>query len=1235
MTTHDARQGRALVFVSLAIILFGTLPAAGSASSLRSPATPSAGAELTLEQRVEYQRRIDEVTWRHTLWPAENRRPKPALDEVLPRSATAARVADDLRKAGALGTYYRRPLTPAQVQAEIERMASHSQQPAVLREIWSALDGDPRLVAECLARPALADRLLRSWFAADDRWHGATRERAEADLRAGGGRRTDADLTGVGTEEAGTIETAVAALAVGHTSDLLEAEDQFYAVTVRERRGRDAKVTVASWPKLPFETWWREAAGQIPATAAVVDADYALPSISRSQLAADSWSPTSFMPRPRESHVAVWTGAEMLVWGGILYYPETGARYSPATDSWHSMSIVGEPSPRSRPSAVWTGTEMIVWGGWGGSDVNNLLNTGGRYNPATDTWAATSTGANVPAGRNLHATVWTGAEMIVWGGVGASGAQFGSGARYDPVADAWSPVSTANAPAGRANPAAVWTGTEMIVWGGRGAFPNPQTYFDTGGRYDPASDTWTPMAVAGAPAGRTLHSAVWTGSEMVVWGGSNNSGFTLLNDGGRYDPASDTWSPTSLAGAPAPRSSHTAVWTGARMTVWGGCASHDCSYQHNSGGRYDPASDTWSPTSAAGAPAGRFLHTAIWTGTEMIVWGGRIGSYVTNTGGRYDPASDMWVPTALTPAPQQRTLPTAVWTGVEMLVWGVDAQLLDKFVYRYAPATDVWIRHVGYDAPDARSGHSAVWTGTEMIVWGGAVTGFGTSLTGGRFNPLAGTWTDTSWTGAPTPRVWHSAVWTGEEMIVWGGCLDEGCRYRLDTGARYDPVADTWSPMSASGAPSARNTHAAVWTGTEMVVWGGQPLTNTGGRYDPASDAWSPTSLAGAPSARWSHTAVWTGTELIVWGGYDGTSVFATGGRYSPSTDTWAPTPTTGAPVARWNHVAVWTGLEMIVWGGNADVDWPYEATATGGRYDPASGGWTSTAAARAPSGRSAHRAVWTGTHMLVWGGFLEPSSISTNTGGLYLATVPRLAGDDTPGVDVAGTGAWFLRNANTAGAADLVFGYGPQGVAWVALEGDWNGDGVDTPGLYDPTSGFFLLRNQNAPGGADLAFGFGPGGAGLVPLAGDWNGDGVDTVGVYAPASGFFFLRNQNAPGGADLAFGFGPGGAGAMPLAGDWDGDGDDTAGVYIPALGVFFLRDANAGGPADRVFGYGPGDAGWLPLVGDWDGDGDDAVGLYDPSSGFFFLKDHPSSGPADRVFGYGPSRASPLTGNWDGR
>ncbi len=51
--------------------------------------------------------------------------------------------------------------------------------------------------------------------------------------------------------------------------------------------------------------------------------------------------------------------------------------------SWSSLMDNAAPSPRSGQIAVWTGNEMIVWGGAAGSVEN--LNDGARYNPVTRT----------------------------------------------------------------------------------------------------------------------------------------------------------------------------------------------------------------------------------------------------------------------------------------------------------------------------------------------------------------------------------------------------------------------------------------------------------------------------------------------------------------------------------------------------------------------------------------------------------------------------------------------------------------------------------------------------------------------------------------------------------------------------------------------------------------------------------------------------------------------------------
>ncbi|MGC8802760.1 MAG: Kelch repeat-containing protein [Bacteroidales bacterium] len=150
---------------------------------------------------------------------------------------------------------------------------------------------------------------------------------------------------------------------------------------------------------------------------------------------------------------------------------------------------------------------------------------------------------------------------------------------------------------------------------------------------------------------------------------------------------------------------------------------------------------------------------------------------------------------------------------------------------------------------------------------------------------------------------------------------------------------ESWAATSATGAPFARTRHTAVWTGSEMIIWGGWDgapynYLNTGGRYNPATDSWTATNTNNAPQGRWYHTAVWTGSEMIIWGGFK--SLFLnTGGRYNPTTDTWISTSTTNAPSERAGHAAVWTGSEMIVWGGRNP-----NSLNTGGRYNPASDTW-------------------------------------------------------------------------------------------------------------------------------------------------------------------------------------------------------------------------------------------------------------------------------------------------------
>src|SRR5438093_8030769 len=112
--------------------------------------------DLTFEQRVEAQRAIERVYWSHRSWPGENPQPKPALESVMSESVIRAKVEGYLKKSSALEQLWGRPITGDQLQAELDRMVSQTRAPETLREIFSALNEDPVVIAETLARQTLA-----------------------------------------------------------------------------------------------------------------------------------------------------------------------------------------------------------------------------------------------------------------------------------------------------------------------------------------------------------------------------------------------------------------------------------------------------------------------------------------------------------------------------------------------------------------------------------------------------------------------------------------------------------------------------------------------------------------------------------------------------------------------------------------------------------------------------------------------------------------------------------------------------------------------------------------------------------------------------------------------------------------------------------------------------------------------------------------------------------------------
>jgi cysteine-rich repeat protein len=340
-----------------------------------------------------------------------------------------------------------------------------------------------------------------------------------------------------------------------------------------------------------------------------------------------------------------------------------------------------------------------------------------------------------------------------------------------------------------------------------------------------ANGGWCLPSLIGGPSARAGATAVMAGASMIVYGGSD--GFRPLGDGGIYDVSADSWRALDARRSSAalwPRVDHSAVWTGSEMIVFGG---HNGLVPLGDGGRFDPATDTWTPLPSANAPESRTGHTAVWTGSEMIVFGGAGKTGVLGTGARYRRGDDAWVAIAER-ADAAREAHAAVWTGSEMIVFGGRDAAGRAMAHgvRYDPVRDAWLPLPQLQAPAARADHTALWTGTEMLVWGGS-DGIGPVSGGGRYDLANDSWAQLPNPGAPTARAGHVAaeqtvmsggVTSTVAWLIWGGLP-------TSAGAIYATGTPGWTAMSNLGAPTPRGDAVAVWAGyplNRMVVFGGR-----------------------------------------------------------------------------------------------------------------------------------------------------------------------------------------------------------------------------------------------------------------------------------------------------------------------------------------------------------------------------------------------------------------------------
>ena len=278
---------------------------------------------LTFAKRVTYQRAIEEVYWRHRIWPQERHDAKPSLEAVTSTGEIETKYAITCR----IRTWSRITGSSRSVlsncRREMERMAQHTRNPEMLRELFQALGNDPFVIAECLARPALSQRLVNDF-----------REVKRSD-DAGFELPRQALL-----QIAGRTSTTGPAFS-GHSLPALNTaastcDDEWS--TLADLPARRAEHT-AVW------TGSEMIVGGLNYNNPLGTGDSYNP-------ATDTWKTISLInaPSPRANHTAVWTGTDMVIWGDIMgihqaaFFLTRAGRYNPVSDAWKTTSTTNAPT---------------------------------------------------------------------------------------------------------------------------------------------------------------------------------------------------------------------------------------------------------------------------------------------------------------------------------------------------------------------------------------------------------------------------------------------------------------------------------------------------------------------------------------------------------------------------------------------------------------------------------------------------------------------------------------------------------------------------------------------------------------------------------------------------------------------------------------------------------------------------------------------------------------------------
>lgn len=317
----------------------------------------------------------------------------------------------------------------------------------------------------------------------------------------------------------------------------------------------------------------------------------------------------------------------------------------------------------------------------------------------------------------------------------------------------------------RIGAAVVWTGSRMIVWGGS----HKDTVLGDGASYEPRTRTWQKLPAAPLPAG-VDPVAVWVDGAFVVLSG---------DQGASYDPRSDRW--TTLPPAPVHVSRSALLRAAGGRAVLITTATDNRSHVVEAA-EYRPATNTWHR-----------LPDLVLPGTHIV---GQLGGVDTG-----DPlvwvywsrtVHDTSASSSTTSGVESYALAGGRWRASRVRPGGVVGQTFVDGAQVLLMSTDIWCGFCSHPAN--------LHTASEIV---DARTGSQTPVA---YGPLDGANADYQWTGAA--------------VVAVNPDSEIGQRVRPGDAAAFNPTANRWVTLSPIRGLASQPQ--VLWAGDRLLVWGGE-----------------------------------------------------------------------------------------------------------------------------------------------------------------------------------------------------------------------------------------------------------------------------------------------------------------------------------------------------------------------------------------------------------------------------